>query len=66
MKGFQDKLARDMVKYIIHFFIVIIFSGCLICKGSGKFKELNDMYFIVDMAWDTFLLTFLNLRGLHD
>ena len=32
MKKFQDKLARDMVKYIIHIFIVIIFLGCLICK----------------------------------
>ena len=44
-----------MVKYIIHIFI-IIFSGCLTCKCSGKFKELNDMYFILDMAREIIVL----------
>ena len=48
MKGFQDKLA--------HIFIVIIFSGCLICTCSGKFKEVNDMYFILDMTWEMIVL----------
>ena len=46
----------DMVKYIIHIFIIIVFSGCLICKCSGKFKELNDMHFIVDMTWERIVL----------
>ena len=40
----------DMVKYIIHIFIIIIFSGCLICKcvilginmGNNSFKDLRD------------------------
>ena len=46
----------DMVKYIIHIFIIIILLGCLICKCAGKFKELNDMYFILDMAWEIIVL----------
>ena len=46
----------DMVKYIIHIFILIIFSGCLICKSSGKLKELNDMHFIVDMTLEIIVL----------
>ena len=45
-----------MVKYIIHIFSIVIFLGCLICKCAGKFKELNDMYFIVDMAWEMIVL----------
>ena len=39
-------------KYNIHIFIIFIFSGCQICKCSGKFKEVNDMNFILDMAWE--------------
>ena len=46
----------DMVKYLINIFIIIIFLGCLICKCVGKFKELNDMYFILDMAWEMIVL----------
>ena len=46
----------DMIKYIVHIFIIIVFSGCLICTCSGKFKELNDMYFILDMACEIIVL----------
>ena len=46
----------DIYFTIIHIFIIIIFSGCLICKCSGKFKEVNDMYFILDMAWEIIVL----------
>ena len=46
----------DMVKYIIHIFGIVIFLGCLICTCAGKFKELNDMYFILDMAWEVIVL----------
>ena len=40
----------DIVNYIINIFIIIIFSGCLICMYSGKFKELNGIYCTVDRA----------------
>ena len=46
----------DMVKYIIHIFGIVIFLGSLICKCAGKFKELNDMYFILDMTWEMIVL----------
>ena len=46
---------------IVHYtlfivFINIIFSWYLICMYLGKFKELNDIYIIVDSAWEIIVL----------
>ena len=55
MKGFHDRLALVICK-IYNSYLYYYFLGCLICKCAGKFKELNDMHFILDMAWEMIVL----------